>query len=106
MHINNDETDDSNALQVIQNSSYYDIDNFNSLVSNSVNHFGTFSTNIQPISATFQELEALFVELHSLRFNFSIICIQESWLREQDDISHIHLEDYNCIAQGKFSSTK
>ena len=106
LHINNGETDDSNALPVIPNSSYYDIENFNSLVNNSVNRFGIFGTNIQSINAKFQELEAFVEELHSLKFNFSIICIQESWLRELDDISQIQLEDYNCIAQGKSSSAK
>ena len=45
-------------------------------------------------------------QLHSLKFNFSIICIQKSWLREQDEMSQIQLEDYNCIAQGKSSSAK
>ena len=98
LHLNNGEKDDSSALPVIPNSSYYDIDNFNSLVSNSVNRFGIFSTNIQSISAKFQELEVFVVELQSLKIYFSIICIQESWLREQDDISQIQLEDYNCIA--------
>ena len=83
LHLNNGKTYDSNTLPVIPNSSYYDIENFNSLVNNSVNRFGIFSTNIQSISAKFQELEAFVVELHSLKFNFSIICIQESWLREQ-----------------------
>ena len=34
----------------------------------------------------------------------SIICIQESWLTEQDDLSHIQLEGY--ISFGKNSSTK
>ena len=98
LHLNNGETDDSSALPVIANSSYYDIENFNSLVNNSVNRFGIFSTNIQSINAKFQELEAFVEELHSIKFNFSIICMQESWLREQDDISQIQLEDYNCIA--------
>ena len=106
LHLNNGETDDSNALQVIPNSSYYDIENFNSLVNNSVNRFGIFSTNIQSINAKFQELEAVVEELHSLKFNVSINYIQESWIREQDDISQIQLEDYNCIALGKSSSAK
>ena len=49
---------------------------------------------IQSINAKFQELEAFVLELHLLKFNFSIICIQESWL------------SYNCIVQGKSSSAK
>ena len=75
LHLNNGETDDSSALLVIPNSSYYDIENFNSLVNNSVNCFGIFSINIQSINAKFQELEAFVEELHSLKFYFSLICI-------------------------------
>ena len=91
------------VIKILHN---YDIDHFNSLVNNSVNRFGIFSTIIQSINSKFQELEAFVEELHSLKLNFSIICIQESWLREQDDRSHIQLQDYNCIAQGNSSSTK
>ena len=36
-------------VKLIKNSSYYDIDNFNSLVNNSFNHFDIYSANI-PIS--------------------------------------------------------
>ena len=93
-------------MPVIPNSSYYDIENFNSLVNNSVNRFGIFSTNIQSTNAKFQELDAFVKELHSLKFNVIIICIQESWLREQDDTSQIQLKDYSCIAQGKSSCAK
>ena len=59
-------------MPVIPTSSYYDIDNFNSLVSNSVNRFGIFSTNIQSISANFQELEAFVVELQSLNIYLAL----------------------------------
>ena len=76
------------------------------MLNNNVNRFGICRTNIQSNNVTFQELEAFVEEMHSLKFNFSIICIQESWLREQDDISKIQLEDYNCIAQGTSSSAK
>ena len=34
------------------------------------------------------------------------LCIQESWLSEHDDTSLIKLEGYNCIPQGKTSSSR
>ena len=37
---------------------------------------------------------------------FSAICVQESWLAEDDDTSLIQLEGYECIPQGKLSSSK
>ena len=44
--------------------------------------------------------------MHLLNYDFSIICIQESWLTKQEDLSQIQLEDYTCISLGKNSSTK
>ncbi len=37
---------------------------------------------------------------------FSAICIQESWLSENEDTSQIELEDCKCITQGKSFSSK
>ncbi len=39
-------------------------------------------------------------------FQFSAICIQESWLSEGDDTSQIQLDGYKCIPQGKSCSSK
>ena len=64
------------------------------------------STNIQSINSKFSELE-LFVEyLDSLNFKFNVICMQETWKAEGDDFSKFVLQDYNCITQGKSSSSK
>ena len=35
-----------------------------------------------------------------------IICVQESWLSENDNLSLIQLTGYNCISQGKSCSSK
>ena len=102
----NDETTKSDSLPIMKTSSYYDTDHFKSLVNTKINRFGIFSTNIQSINAKYNELAAFVQELHLINYDFSIICIQESWLTEQDDLSHIQLEDYTCISLGKNSSTK
>ena len=46
------------------------------------------------------------MEMQSLQFYFSVICIQESWLNDNADTSLIEPENYTCITQGKSSSTK
>ena len=56
--------------------------------------------------AKLNEIEVFTQELRLLNYAFSVICIQESWLTEQDDLCNIHLEDYTCISLGKTSSTK
>ncbi len=44
--------------------------------------------------------------LNQLKYYFSVICIQKSWLPEHDDTSQIKLEGYQCNPQGKSSSSK
>ena len=41
-----------------------------------------------------------------MHFNFSVICIQEGWLKDADDTSLIDMDDYTCTSQGRSSSTK
>ena len=64
------------------------------------------STNIQSINAKLNEIEVFTQELRLLNYAFSVICIQENWLTEQDDLRNIQLEDYTCISLGKTSSAK
>jgi len=59
------------------------------------------STNIQTINAKFSELEVFVEELNIINFKFSVICIQETWIDECEDISPFHLQGYACISQGK-----
>ena len=105
LHSTNDETNESDNLPIMKTSSYYDTDHL-SLVNTKINSFAVLSTNIQSINAKLNKLPAFVQELHLLNYDFSIICVQESWLTEQDDLSHIQLEDYTCISLGKNSSTK
>ena len=88
------------------NTHYYDFNSFKSLIDTNKNKFSILSSNMQSLHAKFSELLAFVIDLQSAQFNFCIICIQESWLNENDDISQIELENYTCVTQGKSSSTK
>ena len=33
-----------------------------------------------------------------------MICLQETWLSENDDLSPFQIEGYNCVSQGKSCS--
>ena len=87
-------------------SSYYDFEIFYSVAKNNNKHFSILSSNIQSINAKFSELEAFVNDLSSLHFKFSIICLQESWLSDTDDLLLIQLSGYDCISQGKSCSNK
>ena len=64
------------------------------------------STNIQSINSKFNELEAFVEELGNNNFKFSVICLQETWKSDCDDLSVYDLHGYKWIAQGKHCSNK
>ena len=76
------------------------------MINTIINNIGELSTNFQSINAKLNEIEVFTQELWLLNYAFSVICIPESWLTEQDDLCNIQLEDYTCISLGKSSSTK
>ena len=98
--------DENNELPIIRRSSYYDFDTFSSLAKKQGKQLSILSSNIQSINAKFSELEAYVNDVSSSNFKFSIICLQESWLSENDDLSLIQLTGYDCISQGKSCSSK
>ena len=59
------------------------------------------SLNVQSIRSKFDSLALLIAELANTELNFSVICLQETWLTDNCDISLLQLENYTCISQGK-----
>ena len=92
--------------QEIQHSSYYDTDNLNFLADEYKDRLSIFSSNIQSIYAKFNELEIFIEELNNINFKFNVICLKESWITDNSDLSQIQLPGYNCIIQGKSCSEK
>ncbi len=100
-----DTNDESEQPQIIRHSPYYDFNKLSSVLRNNQNSFSIFSSNIQSINAKFTELKIFIEMLNQLKYSFSAICVQESWLSE-NDTSQIQLEGYQCIPQGKSSSSE
>ena len=101
------ETNDSNdELQTTCRSSYYDLDNFDKLTRKTNKCFSILSTNIQSLNSKFSELEAFVDDLSKTNFKFSVICLQETWLTDNDDLCLFSLPGYDCISQGKHCSGK
>ncbi len=70
------------------------------------NVFSILNTNIQSIRAKFSELKIFVETLQEICFSFSAICVQESWLSENEDTSQLQLKGYECIPQAKSCSSK
>ena len=97
---------DSFELQTTRRSSYYDLDSFDKLTSSTNKCFSILSTNIQSINAKFNKLEAFVEDLGKHNFKFSVICLQETWLSDNDDLCLFSLPGYDCLSQGKHCSGK
>ena len=76
--------------QINRRLSYYDFDQFSKLAKEKKT-LSILSTNIQSVNAKCSELEAFIEELNTVNFKFSIICLQETWIDESEDISQFHL---------------
>ena len=105
-HVLQTHYDIQNPLQIMQGSSFYDTDPFKTLVGNKGNNFSIFSSNIQSINATFNQLEAYVLEPEQMQFHYSVLCLHECWLNNNDDITQIQLGNYTSIVQGAHSSTR
>ena len=57
--------------------------------------------NAQSLNATFAEIHVLIDDLNAENCTFGSICIQETWLNDNDDVSMYNLPGYNMIHQGK-----
>ena len=90
-NINTDE--ETNTCQLIKQTSYYDVGQFEHLADTHKDEF----TNIQSIKAKVNELDIFTEELLHINFNFSIICLQESWMTDLSDTSQTQLAGYNSI---------
>ncbi len=101
-----DSNDDTNEPTLIRHSPYYDFDMLTSTLKEKKNVFSILSTNIQSIRANFSELKIFVETLQEIYFSFSAICVQESWLSENDYTSQLQLKGYECIPQGKSCSSK
>ena len=100
LQLDNEDTDD-NAIysHMMKTLSFYDTGDFNNFVENNNNKFTISSTNIESVHAKFDDL-AIFVEqLRDLSFEFGAICLQECWLSDTQDLSHLYIEGYTCISQ-------
>ena len=67
-------------------------------------HFNVLSLNAQSINAKFDGLLLLLELAKEQDIYFHAICIQESWLTDDSDLSSFQITGYQCISQGKICS--
>ena len=82
------------------NPRYITFSDIASIFQNSHNEFITLSLNVQSIHAKFNQLYPIVSKLSSMGLYFGAICLQETWLVSDADLSLPQLPGYNIIHQG------
>ena len=91
----------------LKHSSYYDTKSCSSFLKDKVNSFTVLSFNTASILSKFDQVDIFLNELSvTCHPPISAICVQETWLSEEDDSSLFNLNGYKCISKGKTCSQK
>ena len=94
-----DETTDE--MNVIRHSPYYSLEDFIEHINVLDMGFTALSLNIQSINAKFNNLTIFLNTINSQNTIIYVICIQETWLNEDEDMCSFQMSNYYCISQSK-----
>jgi len=95
---------EENEPMLINPTQYIDLENIENFTNIQKNGFTILSVNIQSINAKFHTLTAIIKHLNEVyKFQFSAICLQETWLDENSDTSQLEIPGYKIFSQGKQS---
>ena len=105
--VNTDDEDESTVSDVtlIKHSPYVNNDEFLSFCLERAKDFTILSLNIQSIRAKFDQFLILLNQLKHKDFAFSAICLQETWLSADTDVTLLQIPGYTLIHQGTISSS-
>ena len=86
-------------IPLFKESRYLDSDAAMELFGSKQNNFTVLSLNCQSLCAKIEELRIYLNMFHP--FYFSAICLQETWLTSDADVSLLQLEGYTMISRGR-----
>ena len=103
LDVNSTQENDPNIFetQLLKQSPYFNIDNMISHFKTMQNQFILISLNCESLNAKLDEIK---IFLHHLEIHDclpSAICLQETWLNKDADLSLLQLPDYTLVSQGK-----
>jgi hypothetical protein len=99
------DSDDEGAPTLFEVSPYYNNENAIEVLKTKNNILTLLSLNCQSINAKFAQLETYVQDFETSEFKFSLICLQETWLSDNCDVSLFHLDGYNFEYKPKRCST-
>ena len=103
---NEDDFSDNNISisEHIMPAKYYNVDDAITKIISKNNDFSVISINIQSLNAKFDQLKILIHYLNDRGYEFSTICIQETWFSYFTETSLYNINGYNLLSQSKICS--
>ena len=97
--LSDDDSSDTIDINIIKHSPYYSESDFHNLQFRKGN-LSILSLNCQSINAKFDELQLFMHRLNRIE-EVSVLCLQETWTSDRDDISLFQLSHYKLLHRGK-----
>ena len=104
LNIINEYETDSDDISIFKPSPYYSHDHLLDFIDKENRNFTVLSLNVQSLQAKFNKILAFLESLKEKDFEYNAICLQETWLDNNANLSLLQIHNYTCISQGKYSS--
>ena len=102
MAINENE---ENEIPLIKHSPYVNSDELISFCIEKANNFTILNLNVQSLNAKFDQIQILLSQPKSKRVQFNAICLQETWLTDNSDLTLFQIAGYTLVSQGTIFSS-
>ena len=99
-HVLSSFVDSEHEIVNFRDSRYIGMSDIKSVFKQGLGNFHIFSLNVQSINVKFDNLFPVINNLSPSDLHFGAICLQETWLGSNADISMFHIPGYELIHQG------
>ena len=99
-HILSTFVESEHEIENFCDSRYIELSDITSIIKDDGKDFTILTLNTQSINAKFDNLYPVINNLSSMGLYFGAICLQETWLSYDADISLLHIPGYKLIHQG------
>ena len=100
----NDEADSDDDISTLSLTCFIETNELEQYLKYHKHEFTILSLNVQSIRAKFDQLSDMLCTFYNEGLSFNLICFQETWLAENDDVTPFLLPGYSLAHQGKSCS--